>query len=120
MQLSRQRFEVHIRQWSRSRYKAITVQYHLIYPLPAMITSNIIHNISMTVLEQHNILRGKRHRFRVRISTLTQLVPTTEEIAKHLETEKDQVDVILLDFVKALDKVAYCKLLHKPTATFQK
>jgi hypothetical protein len=42
----------------------------------------------MTVLEQHNILRGKRHRFRVRISTLTQLVPTTEEIAKHLETEK--------------------------------
>jgi deoxyxylulose-5-phosphate synthase len=85
-----------------------------------MITSNIIHNISMTVLEQHNILRGKRHRFRVRISTLTQLVPTTEEIANHLETEKDQVDVILLDFVKALDKVAYCKLLHKPTATFQK
>jgi hypothetical protein len=45
----------------------------------------------MTVLEQHNILREKQHRFTVRISTLTQLVPTTEEIAKHLETEKDQV-----------------------------
>ena len=56
-----------------------------------MITSNIIHNIFMTVLEQHNILREKQHRFTVRISTLTQLVPTTEEIAKHLETEKDQV-----------------------------
>lgn len=74
----------------------------------------------MTVLEQHNILRDKQHRFRVRILTLTQLVPTTEEIGKHLEIEKDQVDVILLDFVKALGKVACCKLLHKPTAKFQK
>jgi len=58
----------------------------------------------MTVLEQHNILRDKQHRFRVRISILTQLVPTTEEIAKHLETEKDQVDVILLDFVKVTSR----------------
>ena len=41
----------------------------------------------------------------------TQLVTTIQKIAQNL-TSKGQVDVILLDFAKAFDKVSHRRLLH--------
>ena len=38
---------------------------------------------------------------------------TVEGIASKLRTGKYQVDIILLDFAKAFDKVPHVRLLHK-------
>ena len=42
----------------------------------------------------------------------TQFIMTIHEIAKHLSCGS-QVDIILLDFKKAFDKVPHARLLHK-------
>ena len=54
----------------------------------------------------------KQHGFRRKRSCETQLVTTIQKIAQNL-TSKGQVDVILLDFAKAFDKVPHRRLLHK-------
>jgi hypothetical protein len=55
------------------------------------------------------ILTNKEHGFR---SRRTQLIITIGSIAKSL-ANGEQVDVIVLDFCKAFDKVPHQRLLHK-------
>ncbi|XP_071491130.1 uncharacterized protein [Diadema antillarum] len=52
------------------------------------------------------------HGFRKRRSCETQLILTINDLAKGLE-DKEQIDVILLDFAKAFDKVSHQRLLLK-------
>jgi hypothetical protein len=52
------------------------------------------------------------YQFRSKHSCETQLVTTIQKIAQNL-ISKGQVDVILLDFAKAFDKVPHRRLLHK-------
>ena len=66
----------------------------------------------MSHFDQYNILTDKQHGFRRKRSCETQLVTTIQKIAQNL-TSKGQVDVILLDFAKAFDKVPHRRLLHK-------
>ena len=63
--------------------------------------------------DQKNILTVKQHGFRKRRSCVTQLVTTIQGIARQLRSGTDQVDVILLDFAKAFDKVPNRRLLYK-------
>ena len=62
-------------------------------------------------LNQHNVLYDLQHGFRERRSCETQLIQP-EDLGRKLVTGK-QVDLILLDFSKAFDKVSHPKLLFK-------
>lgn len=66
----------------------------------------------MKHLNLHNILTPNQHCFRFKRSYETQLTSTIQGIAKNLKFGKDQVDVILLYFAKAFDKVPFQRLLH--------
>ena len=67
----------------------------------------------MRHLDHHNILTDCQHGFRSRRSCESQLISTIQGIAEKLKSGKDQIDVILLDFAKAFDKVLHKRLLHK-------
>ena len=86
---------------------------------PASLTSiackvleHIAYSSVMRHCDKNQILTDKQHGFRARRSCETQLISTLQEIARNM-TRKGQVDVILLDFAKAFDKVPHHRLLHK-------
>ena len=78
-----------------------------------MVLEHIIHSNIMRHFDQFNILTDKQHGFRKRRSTATQLIVTIQGITSKLRLGKDQVNVILLDFAKAFDKVPHQRLLYK-------
>ena len=63
-------------------------------------------------LVKHNILTKFQHGFRYKHSCETQLIITVDDIFKHYDKKK-QIDVIILDFSKAFDKVSHSLLLSK-------
>jgi hypothetical protein len=69
----------------------------------------------MDHLDKNKILTNAQHGFRKKRSCESQLVVTIHEIASKLEkgSQLTQVDIILLDFAKAFDKVLHQRLLHK-------
>ena len=73
---------------------------------------HIVHSSVMQHFDQYNILTDCQHGFRKRRSCESQLIVTIHDIAKTL-SEGEQVDMILLDFSKAFDKVPHQRLLHK-------
>ena len=77
------------------------------------VLEHIIHSNIMRHFDHFNILTDKQHGFRKRRSTATQLIATIQGITSKLRSGKDQVDVILLDFAKAFDKVPHQRLLYK-------
>ena len=76
------------------------------------ILEHIVHSNIMRHYANNNILYNSQHGFCQKRSCETQLVSTTHDIASNLENGA-QVDVILLDFSKAFDKVPHQRLLHK-------
>ena len=66
----------------------------------------------MDNLDKHHILIDFQHGFRHGRSCETQLILTVDEIAQALDQGK-QIDCILLDIVKAFDKVSHRSLLAK-------
>ena len=62
--------------------------------------------------DNHNVLCDNQHGFRKRRSCETQLISTIQELSASIAKGK-QVDVILLDFAKAFDKVPHERLIHK-------
>ena len=73
---------------------------------------HIIHSSIVKHFDKHKILCDNQHGFRKKRSCETQLLSTVQEIASSTAKGK-QVDVILLDFEKAFDKVAHSRLLYK-------
>jgi hypothetical protein len=75
--------------------------------LEHIITSNIRKHLS------HNkILHDCQHGFRSKRSCETQLFISIQDLAKSL-ADGNQIDIILLDFSKAFDKVPHQRLIHK-------
>ncbi len=66
----------------------------------------------MNHFDRHNILVDCQHGFRAKRSCETQLISLTQELHQHLES-KEQVDMIVLDFSKAFDKVPHQRLIRK-------
>jgi hypothetical protein len=75
---------------------------------------HIIHSHIMKHLDANSILNDNQHGFRAKRSTESQLILTIEDIASSLNTSpKTSVDVGVLDFSKAFDKVPHNRLSHK-------
>ena len=72
---------------------------------------HIVHNSVMDHFDRHKILTDNQHGFRARQSCETQLITTIQKIASSM-SKRGQVDVILLDFAKAFDKVPQAWLLR--------
>ena len=63
-------------------------------------------------LEMNNILTNSQFGFREHHSCESQLFVTVDDIARTIDN-KAQVDVAVLDFSKAFDKVSHSRLVHK-------
>ena len=73
---------------------------------------HIIYEQIMDHLEGSHILVPFQHGFRKRHSCETQLVSSIEDLAKQLD-KREQLDLLILDFSKAFDKVEHQRLLYK-------
>ena len=90
-----------------SNYRPVSLTCISCKLLEHIVSSNV-----MSHLEAHDILTDAQHGFRRRRSCETQLILTVQDSAQGIE-DKQQIDVILLDFSKAFDKVPHRRLLHK-------
>ena len=78
--------------------------------VPCKIMEHVIFKHIMNHLDKHNILVDFQHGFRNKRSCESQLVITTEDIARNLDNNQ-QVDMLILDFSKAFDTVPHkCQL----------
>ena len=76
------------------------------------IVEHIIVSNMMDHLDANNILADNQHGFRRRRSCETQLFITTHDLATAINN-KQQVDMAVLDFSKAFDKVPHLRLVSK-------
>ncbi len=80
------------------------------------IASKLLEHIFCSHFHKHsdtyNILHEANHGFRAKHSTESQLLLTSHDMLKHWDQGK-LMDVIILDFSKAFDKVPHKKLLRK-------
>ena len=105
--------------WKNANVTAILPRTEAANYRPISLTSaesklleHIIHSYVMKHLELHNILTDSQHGFRAKRSTETQLIQTIHDISKSLD-KKETVDMAILDFAKAFDKVPHKRLIHK-------
>jgi hypothetical protein len=73
---------------------------------------HVVNSSIMKHLDIHKILSDSQHGFRARRSCETQSLETLDDITKRASNNK-QIDIILLDFSKAFDKVPHKRLLSK-------
>ena len=76
------------------------------------VLEHIVFRAIMDHVDFHKILVFFQHGFRSKHSCETQLVNTIEDLAKGLN-DKQQLDLLILDFSKAFDLVAHKRLLSK-------
>ena len=94
------------------RYMAANYRPVSLTSVPCKLLEHIITSAIMNHLETNQILCHQQHGFRKRRSCETQLLEFTEELYENLE-QKEQTNIIVLDFAKAFDKVNHSLLLHK-------
>ena len=90
-----------------ANYRPVSLTSVICKVLEHIVSSHIMHHARV-----NDILADNQHGFRARRSTETQLILTVDEIAKHLDKSK-LVDMAILDFQKAFDKVPHRRLIHK-------
>jgi len=90
-----------------SNYRPVSLTCICSKLLEHIIVSNI-----MTHFEKNDILVDCQHGFRSKRSCETQLLNLTQELHNSLE-DKEQVDMVVLDFSKAFDKVPHQRLMSK-------
>ena len=95
-----------------SRTEAANYRPISLTSIASKLLEHIIHSHVMKHLEQHNILTYSQHGFRAKRSTETQLIQKIHDISKSLD-KKETVDMAILDFTKAFDKVPHKRLIHK-------
>ena len=94
------------------KHKAAIYRSVSLTSITCKLLEHIIHSNVMTHFDKYDILKHHQHGFRKRRSCETQLTVTIQEIVSRVP-KGNQVDIILLDFAKAFDKVPYSRLLHK-------
>ena len=96
----------------RDRHLASNYRPVSLTSITCKLLEHIVHSNVMQHFDRYDVLSDNQHGFRKRRSCETQLLTTIQEIASNTAIAK-QVDVILLDFAKAFDKVPHVRLLHK-------
>ena len=76
------------------------------------VLEHIIFRAIMDHVDFHKILNHFQHGFRTGHSCETQLINTTEDLAKGLNN-RQQLDLLILDFSEAFDVVGHKRLLRK-------
>ena len=76
------------------------------------ILEHIVFHSVMEHVDWHKILSVFQHGFRALHSCETQLITTVQDLAKGL-SEKEQLDLLILDFSKAFDVVPHKRLINK-------
>ena len=76
------------------------------------VLEHIIFRSIMDHVDVHKILKFFQHGFRANHSCETQLIDTIDDLARGLHN-KQQLDLLILDFSKAFDKVAHKRLISK-------
>jgi hypothetical protein len=94
------------------RFKAANYQPVSLTCICTKMLEHIVVSNLMDHFDTHNILTDCQHGFRARRSCETQLISLTQELHEYLEA-KEQVDMIVLDFSKAFDKVPHRRLMRK-------
>ena len=74
---------------------------------------HILHSTILTHLAINKVLSDAQHGFRKKRSCDTQLLLALNDFARGHE-DKNQTDIIFLDFAKAVDKVSHQRILKKP------
>ena len=90
-------------------YRFISINYILCKVMEHIILSSMWKH-----LHKHNIIFLFQHRFHWGLSCESQLIETVHDWMTAMDN-KTQVDVILLDFAKAFDKVPHLRILLKLT-----
>lgn len=90
-----------------SQYRPISLTSQIIKLLERIIRLYIIH-----YLESNNLLPESQHGFRPNRSTVSQLLEQYEQILEALAS-KHNLDIIMLDYAKAFDKINHSILLFK-------
>ena len=94
------------------RYKASNYRPVSLTCICCKTFEHILVSMIMKHLEKHKILTDTQHGFRARRSCETQLLTLVDELAKGLDKRK-QLDLAVLDFSKAFDRVPHERLLRK-------
>ena len=76
------------------------------------VLEHIVFRAIMDHVDLHKILKNFQHGFRAQHSCETQLITTIEDLAKGLN-DKQQLNLLILDFSKAFDVVGHQRLLRK-------
>ena len=79
------------------------------------VLEHIVHSSVMRHFVKHRILTDKQHGYRAKRSCETQLISAIQKIARRM-TGKGQMDVILLNFAKAFDKVPHAAFFTRLTS----
>ena len=90
-----------------ANYRPISLTCILCKVMEHIIASNLTQH-----LNKYNILYDLQHGFRQKRSCETQLIQLVGDLGRQLVQGK-QIDLVLLDFSKAFDKVNHLKLLFK-------
>ena len=90
-----------------SNYRPVSVT-----SICSKLIEHIIFSQVMDHFDSHNILDDSQHGFRPSRSCESQLIITSQDLAKSLDNQ-EQVDAIVLDFSKAFDHVPHQRLLLK-------
>ena len=80
--------------------------------IPCKILEHVIVSQTLDHLDAHHILVDCQHGFRAKRSCETQLIITAHDLASSLNRHK-QIDMAVLDFSKAFDRVPHQRLLLK-------
>lgn len=93
--------------YKASNYRPVSLTSFCCKVQEHIITSNVLKH-----LDEHHILTDCQHGFRARRSCETQLLTLAHEFVSGLD-KKQQYDLIILDFSKALDRFPHQRLLKK-------
>ena len=88
------------------RFKASNYRPVSLTCICSKLMEHVVVSQMMSHFDKHDILVDCQHGFRKQRSCETQLLGLTQELHEHFE-EHEQVDMIVLDFSKAFDKVPH-------------